>query len=230
MQTWPHRAHGALQQLADNLWLVEGPMPLTWIRRTMTVARDEHGRLLLHSAIAMGAPHMAALEALGTPTWLVVPNGYHRLDAPAYKGRYPALQVITPVGAAARVRQVVPVDADYTRDLGSSWLRMEQAPWQAAAEGVIHVRSSDGVTLVFNDLVWTPSERGWAARVQRALGQKPQVPVVSRLMHAPRGPALREWLSRLAHTPDLTRVIPGHGAPIVRDARQELLRIAVSLA
>jgi len=228
MTTWPRRPHGALQQLADNLWLVDGPMPLSWIRRTMTVARDEHGRLLLHSAIAMDAPRMAALEALGTPTWLVVPNGYHRLDAPAYKRRYSSIQVIAPVGAAARVRQVVAVDADYMQDLGSTVLRLEHAPWQAAAEGVMHVRSSDGVTLVFNDLVWTPPVHGWAARVHRALGQKPQVPVVSRLMHAPRGPALREWLSRLAHTPDLTRVIPGHGAPIVRDARQVLLRIAVS--
>ncbi|HTU63347.1 MAG TPA: hypothetical protein VMF89_33025, partial [Polyangiales bacterium] len=133
MTTWPHREHGALQQLAENLWLVEGPMPLTWIRRTMTVARDERGRLLLHSAIAMDAQRMAALEALGTPTWLVVPNGYHRLDAPAYKQRFPALHVVAPSGSAARVRQVVAVDADYKHDLGSSVLRLEQVPWQPAA-------------------------------------------------------------------------------------------------
>ncbi|HTU59178.1 MAG TPA: hypothetical protein VMF89_12105, partial [Polyangiales bacterium] len=83
-------------------------------------------------------------------------------------------------------------------------------------------------TLVFNDLVWAPPEHGWAARAQRVFRQKPQVPLIARHMYAPRGPALREWLERLAHTPDLTRIIPGHGAPITRDARQTLLRIAAT--
>jgi hypothetical protein len=217
-----------MQQLADNLWLVEGPMPLTWIRRTMIVARDQHGRLLLHSAIALDAPGVAALEALGTPTWLVVPNGYHRLDAPAYKQRYPGLQVIAPVGATARVRKVVDVDVIYDQFASNSALRLEQAPWEDAAEGVVHVRSADGATLVFNDLVWTPPDVGFAARIHRALRQKPQVPLIARHMHAPRGRALRDWLEQLAQTPDLVRIVPGHGAPITHNARQALQRIAAT--
>jgi hypothetical protein len=75
----------------------------------------------------MDEPRMAALEALGAPTWLVVPNGYHRLDAPAYKRRYPQLQVVAPEGAAARVRQVVAVDAHNTQSIGSRALRVEHA-------------------------------------------------------------------------------------------------------
>lgn len=203
-------------------------MPLTWIRRTMIVARDQQRRLLLHSAIAMDEPRMAALEALGTSTWLVVPNGYHRLDAPAYKQRYPALRVIAPAGAAARVQKVVSVDATYDQFPDNGTLRLEQAPWNDAAEGVVHVRSADGVTLVFNDLVWTPAQIGWAARINRALRQKPQVPFLARHMHAPRGPALREWLEKLARTPDLVRIVPGHGAPITHSARQALQRIAAT--
>jgi hypothetical protein len=32
-------------------------------------------RLLLHSVNALDTQRMAALEALGTPTWMFVPNG-----------------------------------------------------------------------------------------------------------------------------------------------------------
>jgi hypothetical protein len=223
---WPRRQHGALEQLAENIWQVNGPAPGAFIQRTMTVVRDEQRRLLLHSAIALDAPGMDALQALGTPTWLVVPNGWHRLDAPAYKHRYPDMLVVTPEGAAPRVSRVVAVDLSYAQLPAGTTLRLEQAPWPDAAEGVVHVASADGTTLIFNDLVWTPEARGWRARLSRWLRQSPQVPIVARHMHAPRGPRLRAWLERLAQTPGLVRVIPGHGPPITAHASQVLARIA----
>jgi hypothetical protein len=225
-RAWPRRQHGELRQLADNLWIVEGPVPGMWYRRQMVVARDAQRRLLLHSVIAMDAQRMAALEALGAPTWLFVPNGHHRLDAPAYKQRYPQLQVVAPAGSRRRVGRVVQVDSSYAQFEAVPLLDAEEAPWPDAAEGVVRVRSADGVSLVFNDLLWTPAEHGVSARVQRWLGQRPQVPWLARRMYAPQPALLKAWLERLAHTPGLVRVIPGHGALITQHARDVLLRVA----
>jgi hypothetical protein len=228
--SWPRREHGELRQLSDNLWIVEGPVPGTLYRRQMIVARDQRRRLLLHSVIALDTPRMAALDALGVPTWLFVPNGYHRLDAPAYKQRYPQLQVVTPAGSLRRVHKVVAVDSTYaqfeSQVESTEALQVEQAPWPDAAEGVVRVHSADGVSLVFNDLLWTPPEHGWSARMNRWLGQGPQVPWLARRMFARQPALLRAWLERLAHTPELVRVIPGHGAPITHAASAVLLRVA----
>ena len=223
---WPQRRHGELRQLADNLWIVEGPVPGLLYRRQMVVARDEQRRLLLHSVIAMDAQRMAALEALGTPTWMLVPNGHHRLDAPAFKERYPQLRVVAPRGSVARVQKVVDVDSTYAELESTPVWHAEEAPWDNAAEGCVRVHSTDGVTLIFNDLLWTPPEHGWAAHVNRWLGQGPQVPWLARRMYASDAARLGEWLDGLARTPRLVRIIPGHGAPIMKDAAEMLSRIA----
>ncbi len=53
---------------------------------------------------------MTILEAFGHPTFLLVPSDKHRLDAKAWKLRYPSIQVITPEGSRAGVQKKVPVD------------------------------------------------------------------------------------------------------------------------
>src|SRR5690606_38404699 len=79
--------HGPLERLEDNLWRVEGALPNMALRRVMTVVRMADGRLVIHSAIALPDELMAQIEAWGRPSYLLVPNAYHRLDAPAYKAR-----------------------------------------------------------------------------------------------------------------------------------------------
>lgn len=209
--------------------MVEGPVPNMLYTRQMVVARDEQRRLLVHSAIALEPAGMTALEALGTFTWLVVPNGYHRLDAAAYLRRYPQLRVVAPSGSVQRVQAVVPVHMTYDQVQAGPLLRLEPAPWPNAAEGVLHVQSRDGVSLVFNDLLWTPPERGWTAPIYRWLRQRPQVPWLSRRTFAPDTAALKAWLRRLAQTPDLVRIIPGHGAPITHDPQRVLSDVAEAL-
>jgi hypothetical protein len=54
---------------------------------------------------------MNEIESRGTPAFLVAPNAFHRLDAPAYKARYPAMRVFAPKGAHAKIEQVIAVDA-----------------------------------------------------------------------------------------------------------------------
>ena len=62
----------APRRLADNLWQVQGSLPMG-IPRNMTVYRLDDGRLLLYSVIAMHDEGMRALEALGAPAIMVMP-------------------------------------------------------------------------------------------------------------------------------------------------------------
>ena len=106
---WTVLPHKPLQKLEDNLWMVEGQ--LEQIRRVMVVARLGDGRLVIWNAIALGEPEMKELEAWGTPAFLIVPNGMHRMDARIWKQRYPSLTVIAPPGARKKIEQVVPSTA-----------------------------------------------------------------------------------------------------------------------
>jgi len=90
---WVVYEHGELVQLASNLWRVSGTLPSMDLPRCMVVARTTTGDLVIHNAVAMDEAHMAELEALGRPAWLVVPVGWHRFDAARYKARYPDLGV-----------------------------------------------------------------------------------------------------------------------------------------
>ncbi len=71
--------HGAIEELAPNLWHVTGTLPSsTMVPREMVLYRLADATLLIHSAIALDESGMAKLESLGTPKILVVPNCIHR--------------------------------------------------------------------------------------------------------------------------------------------------------
>ena len=93
---WLVLPHAPIQELAENLWRVEGDLPRFSMKRVMTVARLHTGELLIHSAIALDEASMKRLEAWGTPSILLIPHVRHRLDAPRFKHRYPALRVFAP--------------------------------------------------------------------------------------------------------------------------------------
>src|SRR6187431_3657273 len=122
---WKVLAHGPLSKLADNLLWAQGSLPGMSLKRSMVVVRLSDGRLVIHNGIALDAAQMAELERFGTPAFLIVPNGGHRLDAPAYKQRYPALRVFTPQGSRTRVEEVVPVDGVYEDFPHDDVLRLE---------------------------------------------------------------------------------------------------------
>jgi hypothetical protein len=62
----------------------------------MTVVRMKDPRLVIFSAISLDKAGIRALEDYGPPAFLVVPNDHHRLDARAWKDRYPDIQVVAP--------------------------------------------------------------------------------------------------------------------------------------
>jgi hypothetical protein len=225
--------HDPIEELGDNLWRVEGALPGMALRRVMTVARMKDGRLVIHNGIALGDAEMKRLEDWGTPAVLVVPNGYHRLDAPAYKQRYPDIQVLCPAGSRKRVQEVVAVDGDYDDFEGDDTVSLKHVDGVGRAEGVMVVRSSDGVTIVFNDMVFNcPHGKGAAGFIFRYLADSTGGPRVSRLFRlvvVKDRAALRRELERLADTPQLKRIVVSHQDLIDSDAAGTLRAVAARL-
>lgn len=151
--SWKVLEHGPLEQLADNMWRVQGAVPGMSLKRTMTVVRRADGSLLLHSPIALDEVHQHEIEALGAVAVIVVPNAGHRLDAPAYKVRYPNVALFCPRGGRSKIAEVVAVDGAYEDYLDDGIIRFETLDGVDATEGAMIVRSADGMSIVLNDVV-----------------------------------------------------------------------------
>jgi hypothetical protein len=228
---WTVLPHGPIEKLEENLWRVKGALPNMALERVMTLARMADGRVVVHSAIALTDDEMREVEAWGEPAFLVVPNGWHRLDAPSYKNRYPSLRVVCPRGARKAVEKVLAVDLTYDEFPGDVRVSLEHAPGTKDGEGVMRVRG-DGLTVVFNDLIFNlPHGRGLAGLIFRLMGSTggPRVTRMGRLFVVRDRRALRAYLENLATEPDLARVIVSHGAPIVKDVSDVLRGIAGTL-
>jgi hypothetical protein len=211
---WKVLAHEPLQKLADNLLWVRGALPGMSLKRVMVVVRLSDGKLLIHNGIALDEPSMAEIERFGTPTYLVVPNGGHRLDAPAYKKRYPALQVFAPRGSRAKVEEVLPVDGTFDDFPPSDVVHFERLSGVNETEGALIVHSADGVSIVFNDCLFNMDRKrdplGFLFTTMFGSAPGPRVSRLAKLAIIKDKKALRADFERLADLPDLTRVIVAH--------------------
>lgn len=232
---WKVLPHAEPVQLAENLWYVAGDLPKMKLQRCMVVARLASGDLVLHNGMALDEAGMGWLEGLGRPAHLVVPNGYHRMDAARFKARYPDIEVLCPPGARKRVEQVVPVDATYEDrpQPGDPSVTFEVLDGVKQTEGVMRVRSADGVTLVFNDALFNLAhgEGFFWWFYGRVLGNTggPKITTLFKLGMLKDKKAYRAHLERLAETPDLRRVVVAHGATIEDDPAAVLRGVAATL-
>lgn len=103
--------HGTWQKVSNQLWLLSGTLPRGNMPRTMAVYRKSNGGLIIHSGITMDDATINELLSWGKPEILVVPNPWHRLDAAAFKERFPELKVTTPRDAMSKVAEKLKVDA-----------------------------------------------------------------------------------------------------------------------
>lgn len=229
---WRPAPHEPWQKLSENLWWVRGPIPGIALQRCMTVARLADGRLVIWSAMALDDASMQELEAWGTPAFLVVPSALHRLDAPAYKARYPKLLVFCPRAAKKAAAQVVAVDGvleDFPADPHVSFRPLHGI---ADKEGAMLVRSNDGVTVVLNDALFNMAmPTDFVARTFVKLFGSAPGPRVSRLVKltwCKDRAAFRKSMAELAALPDLQRVIVAHDSIVSGPAAREALESAVA--
>ncbi|HKU45175.1 MAG TPA: hypothetical protein VJR89_43745 [Polyangiales bacterium] len=211
---WKVLPHDPIQRLAENLWWVQGSLPNMSLKRVMVVVRLADGRLVIHNGIALEEAAMQELERWGKPAFLIVPGAVHRLDAPAYKARYPELRVFCPRGARKRVAEVVAVDGTYEEFPSDRDVRFEMLNGVRQAEGAMLVRSADGVTVVLNDAMFNMDRKrdvlGFLITTLFGSAPGPRVSRLAKLALVQDKRALREDFARFAELPDLARVIVAH--------------------
>jgi hypothetical protein len=232
LSQWTVSPHSPLEALEPDLWRVEQPLATMPLQRVMTVARRQDGGLVIHNGIALDEASMKALEAAGEPAFLLVPNGMHRQDARIFKDRYPALRVVAPAGARAKVEEVVPVDLTYDQFPADGAVRLETLAGTEEHEGAMIVTSPAGTSVVLNDAVFNmphpPGLKGLAVRLMGSSGG-PRVTRLARLALVADRAAFRDHLVRLASLPSLRRVIVSHHEVISEDPAGTLRRVAASL-
>jgi hypothetical protein len=211
---WNVLEHGPIERITERLWRVEGSIPGMTLRRVMTVAKRESGGLLIHSAIALRPAELAELEAWGKPEVMAVPSGYHRLDAPAYKKRFPNLRVYTPHACIGKVREVVQVDGSYEDYASDEFVELRHVPGTAQREGAMFVRSNEGLSVVLNDVVMNMDRKrdllGFLFTTLLGSAPGPRISRLSKLVLVADREALRAELERLAALPDLAHLIVSH--------------------
>jgi hypothetical protein len=230
--TWTVHRHGPLEKLTENIWRVVGSVPGPPIPRTMVLVRLRDGSLVVHSAVALDEATMKEVEALGPLAFLLVPGIGHRLDAPAFKARYPSMTVMCPAGARKNVEEVLPVDRTDIAfdDPDVTWRPIDGT---AGREGALSVRSAQGTSLVLNDTMMNmPHIGGFGGLIGRVIGFTGPIklPPITRFLLVKDRAALRADFERLAaETPDLRRIIPSHGDVVTEDPQGALRRVAGSL-
>jgi len=232
--SWKVLPHGTPSEIDENILTVTGTieMPLLQLPRRMTVARLADARLVVWSAIALDDAGMKKIEAYGEPAWLVVPNDHHRLDAGAWKRRYPRLRVVAPEGARKKIEEAVPVDTTAPH-FGDPKVRFVVVPGTRGHEAALVVENRSGTTLVLNDIVanirGAKGFGGWLLGLMGFAGDEPHVPRPIALMLVDDKAALKRQLLEWAGIETLRRIIVSHGDPITSDPQQALRDLAASL-
>src|SRR5690606_15472141 len=135
---WRVLPHGSLEHLSPNILRVEGTLESgPPIKRVMTVARMSTGGVVVHSAIALEDSAMAELDAFGQVAFILVPNQWHRLDAPRYAQRYPDAKVLCPTGSRKKIEEVCRVDGIYADFPTDARVRLEMLDGVGSVGGVM---------------------------------------------------------------------------------------------
>jgi hypothetical protein len=220
LEKWHVQPHEQLIEIDDGILTVAGEitMPLGNFPRRMTVVRLTGDRTAIWSAMALDEAEMATIEAMGRPSFLIVPNDFHRMDAKIWKDRYPEIKVVTPPGARARVAEIVPVDA--TSDiLGDPAVQFIVVPGTEEHEAALVIRRPGGVTIAVNDVIGNVAHpHGIGAHIlARLMGfgvSRPRVPRPVKFRMIKDRPALAAQFRDWADMDALRRIIVSHGDPI----------------
>ena len=233
-RTWTVLPHGKLTEVDDGLLTVVGTihMPIGDFPRRMTIVRLRDGRLVVWSAIALDEDEMTALERYGRPAFMVVPNDHHRLDAGAWKRRYPQLRVVAPEGSRKKIAEAVEVDTTAPR-FGDPRVQFLVVPGTRGHEAALRVENRSGTTLVLNDIVanirGAKGFGGWLLGLMGFAGDEPHVPKPVALMMIDDKAALKAQLLEWASIVSLRRILVSHGEPIEANPQQVLRELANTL-
>jgi hypothetical protein len=225
---WRVLPNGPLEKLEDNLWEVEGSVPGMPLNRRMTLVRLADGSIVVHNAICLKEEEQLEIERWGHVRYIVVPSGFHRMDAGRYAARYPDAKVLCPDPARKAASKVVRIDGNLSEIPSDPGLSVETLEGENIEEAVLIARSGNGHTsLVFNDsLMNLPRYPGFKGLLYRLMGSTgaPKVTPLMKLYGVKDKAALKAHLGRLAELPGLVRAIPGHGAVVSGAETADVMR------
>jgi hypothetical protein len=163
----------------DGLFVVEGRWKRSPFERKMCVFLLASGELAVHSAIAMDEAGMAALEALGRPSWILVPNSHHYSDADWYADRYPSARILVPAAARGKLfEKVRRIDGSVDDDWPAAYHgELATIPLAGTRNGEVAFVHAPSRTLVLTDAVfhYRDGDLPWLARgimrLNRAYGR-----------------------------------------------------------
>lgn len=211
----------------DTIWTLDRPVWFSGarLRARTTVVRLDDGSLLLHTPAPPTDALVEQLRALGPVRWLVVPNCWHHLGAPAAAARFPEAQVVGPTSAQNRNKALkLHLDIHDAR-FGEQVPEFESLPLRGVPfwdETVLYHRSTQ--TLLGADIVcWANAHDHWTWRCGARLTgcyERVRVPPDARKKIPDKAAAARSihaMLERPAH-----RLIIGHGDIIEHGCHERL--------
>lgn len=199
----------------------------------MVLHRFDGDKLLLHSVVALKEDAMRELEALGTPSVMMIPHWDHWAHIVAYKKRYPQLTVICPQASRDRVERRLPVDETCERYFPRHGMRFEVPPGMSPVEGVLELPVGPGKkALVMNDLITNiphqPGLKGLLLRLTGSTGRPRVIPIIKRQLKV-QSAVVRRYLEGLAQRSDLAVLTTSHGSCLSSDLPGTLRRVACDL-
>lgn len=209
--------HGPINFVDDGIFVVEGRWKRSAFERKMTVFRLSSGDVAVHSAIAMDEAGMAALEAIGHLSWILVPNSLHCSDASWYGERYPSARVLVPAAKRAMLfEKLRRIDGSLDEDWPESLLgELAIVPLRGTRIGEIALVHLPSRTLVLTDAVFNyrgkdlPFVARTFMRANRAYGRFGPSRIFTSFVIDDRGAFLGSIDQLLEY--DFDRVIMSHG-------------------
>jgi hypothetical protein len=222
-----------LETLSPSAYRAEAPLPSGPLRRVMGVGKRSDGKLVIFSAIQLDEAGMRALDALGPVGFIIVPNGFHRIDAGRYAERYPSAKVLCPSGSKGRVAAVTRVDGtleDYPDDSRVSVL---YAAGTKLREAAMIIRDDGDTTVVVCDAIFNmPHQDGFTGFMLKHVSASSGGPTISRLAKlvlVSDANALATQFEEFAALPNLKRVVVAHHQVIDQDPAGTLRSLAAQL-
>jgi len=211
----------------DSIWVTERPVWYAGVRQRArtTIVRLPGDALWVHSPTAPTDEVCAALDALGEVRWIVVPNRFHHLQAPATSARYRKAIVVGPKTAESRNHELsVTMGLDHCEYIEAT---PELVPLHLGGvpflDETVFFHSASG-TLITADLLACASARDhWTWRlVARICGRYEKVGPQPDVRWSTRASQdIAESIAQLRALP-LQRILIAHGNPIVERPAEQL--------
>jgi hypothetical protein len=211
----------------DRIWSLERPVWFSGarLRARTTVVRLDDGSLLLHTPAPPTDALSEELRALGPVRWLVVPNCWHHLGAPAAAARFPEARLVGPASALRRNPELK-LDFDlHDGQFGKLVPEFDALPLDGVPfwdETVFYHRPTQ--TLIGADIVCSAGVNDhftwrWAARITGCYGRA-RVPPDARKKLPDKAATARSLSAMLLRPAE--RLIIGHGNIMAEDCREHL--------